>query len=500
MSRSSTSLTAELYQARAQYPFTGNTENELNLNRGDIVDVIEEDHPWALVRNSRNEDGYVPLDYLEAVAEPVEAAPPPPRPIIKNPTDRRAKVDLPPTPKAAAPNNSLPGGEGIFGRQKAESMDVGLSPYLDIFASSMEWWSCLTLFISGLLTVIWGSAEVPEDTQDEILGVVQAIGAGLLVAYFSLYRNSCGGDRAALIRSFVLSLMSVVCFLCLPLGGVGAGMLIPAALANLLAYCTGSDLNSADWLSSGLDMKAITTQLCKNPFVGVSFCILHIAANVGYFMLGLYLGQVKIDEEAKDRVLLGEAWKYAEGWATIIACNMAFAILFSMRSVHDYLKEYADVHAEDRDCCTKCFTRLINWASEESLFLLHKIFAGTILFAGILHVFECINVYHSSGETKDYIGVFGDYAFAIGVPIIWCLCIIFAIFPVWDPVTEEGHQTLSHVSYTCWIIAAITPFFWGTNYWKFVTGPLALYTVDKSFRKLVDCCNNVAHERDSEYH
>jgi len=499
MSRSSTSLTAELYQARAQYPFTGNTENELNLNRGDIVDVIEEDHPWALVRNSRNEDGYVPLDYLEAVAEPVEAAPPPPRPIIKNPTDRRAKVDLPPTPKAAAPNNSLPGGEGIFGRQKAESMDVGLSPYLDIFASSMEWWSCLTLFISGLLTVIWGSAEVPEDTQDEILGVVQAIGAGLLVAYFSLYRNSCGGDRAALIRSFVLSLMSVVCFLCLPLGGVGAGMLIPAALANLLAYCNGSDLHTADWLSSGLDLKAITKQLCKNPIVGVLFCILYIGANVGYFMLGLHLGQIKIDEEAEERVILGDAWKYAEGWATIIACNMVFTILFSMRSVYDYLTEYADVHAEDRDCCTKCFTRLINWASKESLFLLHKIFAGTILLAGIMHVFECINVYHSSGETKDYIGVFGDYAFAIGVPIIWCLCIIFAIFPVWDPVKEEGHQMLSHVSYTCWIVAVITPFFWGTNYWKFVSGPLVLYTVDKSFRKLVDCCYNVAPERESEY-
>jgi len=500
MSSSETSLTAELYQARALYPFTGNTDNELTLARGEIVDVIEEDEPWALVRNLNNADGYVPLNYLEPVSEPNAAPPPPPRPVIKNPTDRGAKIDLPPTPKSPAPNNGPPGGQGIFARPKAQSMDVGLSPYLDIFASSMEWWSCFTLFISGLLTVIWGSAEVPEDTQDEAFGVFQSLGAGMLVAYFSLYRNSFGGDRAPLFRALLLCLMAVVCFLSLPIGGLGAGMLIPAALANMVAYCNGSDAQTADWLSSGLDIKAITNLLCKNPLVGVGFITFHIAMNVGYFILGLYLGEVKIDEAAKDRVLLGEAWKYAEGWATIIACNMAFAILFSMRSVHDYLKEWADVHSEDSDCCKKCFWRLINWASEESLFLLHKIFAGTILIAGLMHVFECINVYHSSGETKDYIGVFGDYAFAIGVPIIWCLCIIFAIFPVWNPVLESGHRGLSHISYGCWILAAITPFFWGTNYWMFVSGPLVLYTVDKGFRKLVECCNNVAMDpRDSEY-
>jgi len=104
MSRSSTSLTSELsltpelYKARAQHPFTGLNEHELNLNSGDIVDVIMEDDPWALVRNSRNESGCVPLEYLkpvvpwpEPVAEPVEAALPPPRPIIKNPTNSIAK-------------------------------------------------------------------------------------------------------------------------------------------------------------------------------------------------------------------------------------------------------------------------------------------------------------------------------------------------------------------------------------------------------------------------
>jgi len=497
MSESETISQEELYQARALYAFIGDTDNEINMKRGEIVDVIEEDEPWAFVRNLKLEDGYVPLNYLTPVAEPANA--PPPRPIIKNPTDRGKNIHLPPTPDSSAPQNAPPGGPGIFARQKAQSMDVNISPHLDVFASSMEWWSCLTLFLSGLLTVMWGSAEVPEDTQDEAFGAFQSLGAGILVAYFSLYRHSCGGDRAALVRTLALCLMSVVCLASLPLGVVGAGMLISAALANLVAYCNGSDAQTAEWLTLGLNVKAIFSRLCKNPIVGCFFFILHIGANVGYFILGLWLGQLKIDDAAEDRVLLGQAWKFAEGWATVIACNMAFVILFSMRSVHDYLKEWADVHAEDGDCCRKCITRTINWASEETLFLLHKIFAGTILIAGVLHVYECINVYHSSGESRDYIGVFGNWAFASGVPIVWCLCIIFAVFPVWDPLLEKGHRGLSHLSYGCWILSVITPFFWGTNYWKFVSGPLFLYTVDKTFRRLVDCCTNVTGERDSLY-
>jgi len=494
------SLTAELYQARALYEFVGNTENELPLQRGEIVDVLEEDEPWAFVRNSNDADGYVPLNYLIKVTEPADQPPAPPRPIIKNPTDRATTgIDLPPTPTTHAPLNVVPGKQGIFSRPKAESMDVN-SPYLDIFACAMEWWACITLFVSGLLTVIWGSAEVPEDTLDETLGALQSLGAGILVAYFSIYRNSLCGDRAAIFRGVLLFLMSALGWLSLPLGVVGAGALIPASAANFVAYCHGSDAqNHSDWLTLGLNVKALAAKMCKNPIAGCIFFIVIVGMNFGYFMLGLYLGQIKIDDAAEDRVLLGEAWKYAEAWGTIIACNMALAILFSMRISHDYLKEWAELHAEDTDCCKKCLTRTINWASEESLFFLHKVLAGTMLIAAFMHVFECINVYHSSGASRDYIGVFGDWAFASGVPMIWCLAIIFAIYPVWDPVREEGHRGLSHISYACWILAAVTPFFWGTNYWKFVSGPLFLYSVDKAFRRLVVCCDNVIEPRESEY-
>lgn len=500
MDESETSLTAELYQARALYEFKGNTENELHMNRGDIVDVLEEDEPWAFVRSSDDADGYVPLNYLVKVSEPTSQPPAPPRPMIKNPTDRASGINLPPTPKSHAPINVDPGKQGIFARPKAQSMDVN-SPYLDMFACSMEWWSCVTLFVSGLFTVIWGSAEVPEDTMDEILGALQSLGAGLLVAYFSLYRNHIGGDRAAVFRAIILFLMSTLCWLSLPLGVIGAGALIPASAANFVAYCHGSDARASDWLTLGVDVKALMTRMMKRPICGCTFFIVYIGMNCGFFILGLYLGQIKIDDVAEeDRVLLGEAWKYAEAWGTIIACNMAFAILFSMRSMHDYLKEWAELHAEDTECCKKNLTRTINWASEESLFFLHKVLAGTILIASFMHVFECINVYHASGAARDYIGVFGNWAFASGVPIIWCLVIIFAIMPVWDPVLEAGHRGLSHISYGCWILAAVTPFFWGTNYWKFVTGPMFLYSVDKTFRRLVECCNNVVMDpRESEY-
>merc|ERR1719192_661110 len=108
------------------------------MNRGDIVDVLEEDEPWAFVRNSDDADGYVPLNYLVKVSEPTSVPPAPPRPMIKNPTDRQTGINLPPTPKSNAPVNIVPGSQGVFGRPKAETMDVN-SPYLDIFASSMEW-------------------------------------------------------------------------------------------------------------------------------------------------------------------------------------------------------------------------------------------------------------------------------------------------------------------------------------------------------------------------
>jgi len=504
METESGSTIEELYQARVLYNFSANTENELTLNKGEIVFVCEEDEPWALVRNINDDDGYVPLNYLEPLAEPDVAPPPPPRPMVKNPTDR--EIALPPTPKSPAPSNAPPGGAGIFMRPKAKSMDAANSPYFDIFASSMEWWACITLFISGVFTLMWGSAEVPEDTLDETLGTFQCLGAAVLVAYFSTYRDRFGGDRASIFRCVVLIVMSVICWLTLPIGIIGAGALSLASISNLLAFCYNSDAQTAtDWLTLGLNLNEIFKGTFQKSFIGTAiFFMVHIMANIGYFILGMYIGQEKIDEVTEKRLILGDAWKYAEGWGTVIAINLALILLLSMYSVHGYLLDWAELHVEDADCCMKCLTRTILWSLvAKRQFFLHKVLAGTILVAAVGHMFECFDAYHASGAAVDFINIFGEMPFITGVPMIWCLTSIFAVMYLWDPVRKVGHKTLFQYAHLSWVLLILLPFFhgkggWGSNYWMFMTGPLLLYGMDKTFRLLVLCCNSVSRDRDSE--
>jgi len=210
------------------------------------------------------------------------------------------------------------------------------------------------------------------------------------------------------------------------------------------------------------------------------------------------LGQAKIDKVAQDRLVLGDDWKYSEGWGTVISCNMALLLLLSMYSVQGYLLDWAELHLEDADCCRMCTSRSILWSFvAKRQFFLHKVFSGTILIAAVGHMFECFDAYHTSGAAIDYMKIFGEVPFITGVPMIWCLASIFAVMYLWDPVRKVGHKTLFQYAHFSWVLLVILPFFhgkgfWGSNYWKFMAGPFFLYGIDKGFRLLVQCCNSVS--------
>jgi len=285
-----------------------------------------------------------------------------------------------------------------------------------------------------------------------------------------------------------------------PIGIIGAGALTLASIANLLAFCYKSDSQTADdWLTLGFKLRDVVKGSRHNSLVGTSmFFLLHLAANVGFFLIGMYLGREKIVEVAKDRLILGDAWKSAEGWGVVISCNIGLLLLFSMYSVHGYLLDWAELHVDDADCCLKCMTRTILWVFvAKRQFFLHKVFAGTIIIAATGHMFECFESYHTSGAAIDFMKIFGEVPFITGVPMIWCLTSIFAVTYLWDPVQKVGHKALFHYAHLSWVLLVFLPFFhgkngWGSNYWKFMVVPLFLYGLDKGFRLLLKCCNSVS--------
>lgn len=55
---------------QAIYDFMARNNRELNLMKGDVVEVVQKNRQWWLVRNNRNEEGHVPQNVLEPVDSP----------------------------------------------------------------------------------------------------------------------------------------------------------------------------------------------------------------------------------------------------------------------------------------------------------------------------------------------------------------------------------------------------------------------------------------------
>lgn len=55
---------------RATYDFMARNNRELNLMKGDVVEVVQKNRQWWLVRNNRNEEGHVPQNVLEPMDRP----------------------------------------------------------------------------------------------------------------------------------------------------------------------------------------------------------------------------------------------------------------------------------------------------------------------------------------------------------------------------------------------------------------------------------------------
>lgn len=477
------------YQAKVLYDFTANTENELNMQEQEIVTVLEEDPPWAHVQNIDGEDGYVPVNYLQRIVEPQGGPPPPPRPDYAAPSTTRRELvatalglgedsKLPPTPKTPAP--------GAYpARNRGKSMDA--SPAWNIFAASLEWWSCLTLFMSGVFCLMWGSSQVPEDRLNETLGTFACLASALLLVYFSMFRE-LGAEKAALIRALVLILTSILSWFAWPLGIIGGGPLVMAALANFLVWIKRSQLlrdakvGNDSWLTLSFDC----SDVFKTGRGAILFFLLHISAQIGYYFLGLYIGQKRIDQELNDnRLQLGSPHKHAEGWAVIIACNIVWLFLFSLYGLHDYLIEWAQLRVDEEGCCTRNINRTILWLflDKRQLFL-HRVFATTILIASVAHMFEAYNAWEDSGSGKDYIKVFGRETFATGVAVVWCEIVIFAAV---SPQLVQKHREIFVLAHSCWGLLVVLlvchgRYGIGRNFWKFIVGPMAIYLMDRLFR------------------
>lgn len=67
--------TSEPMLMRAMYDLTARNNRELSLMKGDVVEVIQKNKQWWLVRNNRNEEGHVPQNVLESLDEPQRDGP-----------------------------------------------------------------------------------------------------------------------------------------------------------------------------------------------------------------------------------------------------------------------------------------------------------------------------------------------------------------------------------------------------------------------------------------
>ncbi|KAK7878555.1 hypothetical protein WMY93_030391 [Mugilogobius chulae] len=55
---------------QAIYDFMARNNRELSLLKGDVVEVVQKNRQWWLVRNNRNEEGHVPQNVLQPVDQP----------------------------------------------------------------------------------------------------------------------------------------------------------------------------------------------------------------------------------------------------------------------------------------------------------------------------------------------------------------------------------------------------------------------------------------------
>jgi len=478
------------YQAKVVYDFVANTDNELNIQAGEVVTVLEEDDPWAHVKNISGIDGYVPMNYLERMEEPMGGPPPPPRPNMAAPTERTERTArgilssafsdsdrLPPTPKTPAPAG--------YPRGRGKSMDN--SPAWNILASSLEWWCCLTLFISGIFTLMWGSSQVPEDRLRETLGTFCCIASALLLIYFSMFRESWA-EKAAILRGGILLVISILCWISWPLGTIAAGPVTLAAMANFMVWFKRSALlkdaqiGNDQWLTLSFNVG----EVFKTSWGALVFLFLHLGANTGYYILGVYIGDKRIEDELlENNLVVGKSHRHAEGWGVIIAMNLVWLFLFSLYGLHDYLIEWAQLRADEEGFCIKNLNRTILWLflDKRQLFL-HRIFATTILIASVAHMFESYNSWETSGSSRDYFEVFGQETFVTGVIVVWCEILIFAAV---SPELVQRNRDMFTIIHSTWGLLVIALVCHGRkglgrNFWKFIVGPMGLYMMDRLFR------------------
>lgn len=334
---------------------------------------------------------------------------------------------------------------------------------------------------------MWSSSQVPEDVAGETLGTVCCIVSGLLIIYFSMFRE-IGAEKAAVIRSGVLFLSSILCWISYPLGLLAAGPCTAGALVNIMVWVKRSSLlkdaqiGNDQWLTLSFNVG----EVFKTSWGALAFLIFHLAANTGYYILGMYLGQQRIDEElASSQLILGTAQKHAEGWGVIIACNLVWLFLFSLYGLHDYMIEWAQLRVDEEGCCIKNLNRTILWLflDKRQLFL-HRVFATTILLASVAHMFESYRAWETSGSSRDYFEIFGQETFATGVGVVWCEVLIFAAV---SPELQKRNRAMFAFVHSFWGIMIILLVCHGKggigeNFWKFIVGPMALYLMDRLFR------------------
>jgi len=363
-------------------------------------------------------------------------------------------------------------------------MDAG--PTWNILAASLEWWSCLTLFISGIFTLMWGSSQVPEDKLRETLGTFCCIAAALLLIHFSMFRE-VGAEKAAVIRGSILLIISILSWISYPLGTIAAGPTMFASFVNFMVWIKRSSLlrdsNIED--SSWLTLSFNVNDVFKSSWGALVFLLLHLGANAGYYILGMYLGQRAIDDALEEQLFIGSAHKHSEGWSCIIACNLVWLFLFSLYGLHDFLIEWAQLRADEEGCCIKNVNRTILWLflDKRQLFL-HRVFATTILIASVAHMFEAYRAWETSGSARDYFEVFGQEVFATGVGVVWCEVLIFAAV---SPELQKRNRSMFALVHSCWGIMIVLLVCHGKNglgenFWKFIVGPMGLYAMDRLFR------------------
>lgn len=490
---------------QAEYPFQAESEAELSLKVGDIVQVYAMDGDWWEGELADGRCGLFPANHVKLYTEEESAQEPSvAQPIEYNYAVPKPPASSPPPAAIATPiaKKVVPAAAEPEVKQRADKSAEQPKPLTEVrrpapktsfghFSTYMAYISAIFGMFCGLGNIIWGVVDKDKYGLIYIMcGLYCIFVGGVVIIYEKMWGMSRSGSKTP-TRGIVYLILHIFMYFAIPSVFVAPFYLCTAVMNFVAAYMGEeydapppgkvTDLKGEDVKGPQLDILTkiynwLQLQRKQNQIGVLVFMSLYTAANIIVFFEAL-ARWIEINNNL-DKKLSGWA-PWAKAFGNLLDLNCAIIVLPVSRTV---IRLLYNASTADQGCTSRSLRFILQFVPLDRNLDFHKIVAKVSLFGAIGHiVMHLVNYIASPTNTMDRFGV---WPWVSGGIINVCMLFIYAAAA---PIVKNGQFEIFWYSHHCFIGYFVFLLLHGgpgynPNFWKWFIGPGIIYLCERILR------------------